>query len=89
MRLGFGLGLACHFSLVTEMTGAPPGVWFVRALLTLVHGLSSRPGEEAGEPVGSEEDLDLVRLLQPGHAVSVVLVRDKVELRVAVTCRVR
>lgn len=75
-------------SLVTKMRGAPPGVWSVRSILTLVHGLGSRPGEEAAESVGSEEDLDLVRLLQPGHAVSVVLVRDKVELGVAVTCGV-
>lgn len=77
-------------SLVIKMRGAPPpGVWSVRSILTLVHGLGSRPGEEAAESVGSEEDLDLVRLLQPGHAVSVVLVRDKVELGVAVTCGVR
>lgn len=59
------------------------------SFLTLVHGLSSRPGEEAGQSVGSEEDLDLVRLLQPGQAVPVVLVRDEVELGVAVTHGVR
>lgn len=56
--------------------------------LTLVHGLSPRPGEEAGESVGSEEDLHLIRLLPPSHPVSVVPVGHQVELSVTVARRV-
>lgn len=54
--------------------------------LTLVHGLSSGPGEEAGECIGSEEDLHLVGLLLPSHPVSVVSVGYHVELSVTVAC---
>lgn len=54
--------------------------------LTLVHSLGSRPGKEAGEPVGSEKDLHLIWLLLPCHPVSVVSVRHQVELGVTIAC---
>lgn len=52
--------------------------------LTLIHGLSPGPRKEAGKSVGSKKYFNLVRLLEATHPVSVVAVRNQVELSVAI-----
>lgn len=54
----------------------------------MVGGLRGGPRKQAGDGVGPEEHLHLVRLLAPGQPIPVVAIGHQVELRVTVARRV-